>query len=149
MFMLILKIGIITTKPLYMDLRNFVLFHNTIKFEIVDSILDTIKNKKEDIFKLIVSSPFHLGKVKSDLEEMSFLSVTHITKTGMYKDNVIDKDYEYLDISSINVNKGSSLETLANYLNLKKDDILSIGDNLNDIEMFKASYISVAIRKFT
>lgn len=103
--MLTQKTGIITTKPLYMDLRNFVLFHNSIKFEIVDSILDTIKNKKEDIFKLIVSSPFHLDKVKSDLEEMSFLSVTHITKIGMYKDNVIDKEYEYLDISPLNVTK--------------------------------------------
>lgn len=44
---------------------------------------------------------------------------------------------------------GSGLKTLTNYLNLKKDDILSIGDNLNDIEMFNASNISVAIRKFT
>lgn len=146
--MLTPRIGIITTKPLYMDLRNFVLFHGTIKFQIVDSVLDTIKDKKEDIFKLIISSPFHLDKVKSDLDAMSFLSVTHITKTGMYKDSVIDKEYEYLDISPFNVTKGSSLEFLSNYLNLEKENILSIGDNLNDIEMFKASQISVAVRKF-
>lgn len=137
--------GIVTSKPMYMDLRNFVLFHNKIKLEIVDSVLCTIQNKKEDIFKLIVSSPFHLDKVKYDLEEMLNLSVTHITKTGMYKDDIIDKEYEYLDISPINVTKGSSLEILTNYLNLKKEDILSIGDNLNDIEMFKASNISAAV----
>lgn len=143
--MLILRTGIITTKPLYMDLRNFVLFHNAIKFEIVDSVLDYIQDKKEDIFKLIVSSPFHLNKVKSDLEKIAFLSVTHINKTGMYKDSIIDKEYEYLDISPLNVTKGNSLQILSNYLNLSKDNILSIGDNLNDIEMFKASSISVAV----
>ena len=149
MFMLILKIGIITTKPLYMDLRNFVLFHNTIKFEIVDSILDTIKDRKEDIFKLIISSPFRLDKVKSDLDMISSFSITHINKTGIYKDSVIDKEYEYLDISPLNVTKGSALTVLSDYLNLKKEDILSIGDNLNDIDMFKSSQISVAVRKFT
>ena len=149
MFMLILKIGIITTKPLYMDLRNFVLFHNTIKFEIVDSILDTIKDRKEDIFKLIISSPFRLDKVKSDLNMISSFSITHINKTGIYKDSVIDKEYEYLDISPLNVTKGSALTVLSDYLNLRKENILSIGDNLNDIDMFKSSQISVAVRKFT
>lgn len=149
MFMLILKIGIITTKPLYMDLRNFVLFHNTIKFEIVDSILDTIKDRKEDIFKLIISSPFRLDKVKSDLDMISSFSITHINKTGIYKDSVIDKEYEYLDISPLNVTKGSALTVLSDYLNLRKENILSIGDNLNDIDMFKSSQISVAVRKFT
>jgi len=147
--MLILKIGIITTKPLYMDLRNFVLFHNTIKFEIVDSILDTIKDRKEDIFKLIISSPFRLDKVKSDLNMISSFSITHINKTGIYKDSVIDKEYEYLDISPLNVTKGSALTVLSDYLNLRKENILSIGDNLNDIDMFKSSQISVAVRKFT
>lgn len=147
--MLILKIGIITTKPLYMDLRNFVLFHNTIKFEIVDSILDTIKDRKEDIFKLIISSPFRLDKVKSDLDMISSFSITHINKTGIYKDSVIDKEYEYLDISPLNVTKGSALAVLSYYLNLRKENILSIGDNLNDIDMFKSSQISVAVRKFT
>ncbi len=147
--MLILKIGIITTKPLYMDLRNFVLFHNTIKFEIVDSILDTIKDRKEDIFKLIISSPFRLDKVKSDLDMISSFSITHINKTGIYKDSVIDKEYEYLDISPLNVTKGSALTVLSDYLNLRKENILSIGDNLNDIDMFKSSQISVAVRKFT
>ena len=137
--------GIITSKPMYMDLRNFVLFHNKIKLEIVDSVLSNIQNKKEDIFKLIVSSPFHLDKVKCDLEELSNLSVIHITKTGMYKDYIIDKEYEYLDISPLNVNKGSALKFLSNYLNLKKENILSVGDNLNDIEMFKASNISAAV----
>jgi len=80
---------------------------------------------------------------------ISSFSITHINKTGIYKDSVIDKEYEYLDISPLNVTKGSALTVLSDYLNLRKENILSIGDNLNDIDMFKSSQISVAVRKFT
>lgn len=138
-------VGIITPKPEYMDLRNFILFSNRIKLEIVDSVFNKIKEKQEPIFKLIVSSPFHLDKAKSDLLNLTNLSITHITKTGMYKDTIIDKEYEYLDISPKNVTKGNALDTLCKYLNLSRQNILSIGDNLNDINMFKVSNISAAV----
>ena len=128
-----------------MDLRNFILFPNKIKLEIVDSVLDKIKSDNQTVFKLIISSPFHLDKVKKDLSELTNLSITHITKTGIYKDDIIDKEYEYLDISPYNVSKGNALNILCKYLNLDKQNILSIGDNINDIGMFKASYISAAV----
>lgn len=139
------KNGIITSKPLYMDLRNFILFPHKLKFEIVDSVLSRIQNEQTPIFKLVISSPFHLEKVKNDLEEFSNLSVTHINKTGIYKDTIIDKEYEYLDVSPINVSKGNALKILQEYLKIQKQDILSIGDNLNDIDMFEASNIGAAV----
>ncbi len=128
-----------------MDLRNFILFPHKIKFEIVDSLLNHIQNKKEPIFKLIISSPFHLDKVKHELEKITNLSINHISKTGIYKDTIIDKEYEYLDISPINVSKGNALQILRHYLDIDKKDILSIGDNLNDIAMFDASNIKAAV----
>ena len=137
--------GIITSKPMYMDLRNFILFPNKIKFETVDSVLNHIQNKKESISKLIISSPFHLSKAKEELEKITNLSINHIFKTGIYRDDIIDKEYEYLDISPINVTKGNALQILTNYLQVNKNEILSIGDNLNDIDMFKFSTISAAV----
>lgn len=139
------KVGIITSKPQYMDLRNFILFSNKIKIDVVDSVLNTIKKKKENLFKLIISSPFHLDKVKNELQKFTSLSIVHITKTGIYKDNIIDKEYEYLDISPKGVSKGNALQFLCKYLGLNKQNILSIGDNLNDINMFQVSSISAAV----
>ncbi len=137
--------SIITPKPLYMDLRNSVLYHDKVNFEIVNSVLDYAKGNDNSILKLIISSTSSLLEVKEDLEKSTNLNITYITKTGIYKDHIIDKEYEYLDISPVDVSKGSALETLSNYLNLQKDDILSIGDNINDIAMFKVSNISVAL----
>ena len=137
--------GIVTTNLEYMDLRNSILFPNKINFEIVDSVLDYIQKQSATVFKLIISSPVSLSQIKEELEKTTNLTVTHISKTGRYKDKIIDKEYEYLDISPLNVTKGKALEILSQYLELNKEDILSVGDNINDIDMFRASGIGAAV----
>lgn len=137
--------GIVTTNLEYMDLRNSILFPDKINFEIVNSVFEYIKTKNCTVFKLIFSSTSSLSKIKEKLELTTNLTITHITKTGKYKDKIIDKEYEYLDISPLNVTKGKALELLSQYLELKKEDILSVGDNINDIDMFRASGIGAAV----
>lgn len=136
---------IITTEPLYMDLRNSILFPNQIKFEIVNSVFEFIKEKNLPVLKLIISSPFSLVNVKDELENATALNVSHIFKSGIYKDNIINKEYEYLDISPRDVTKGNALNFLKNYLQLENNSILSIGDNLNDASMFNSSFVSIAV----
>lgn len=138
--------GIITPKLMYMDLRNSILFKDKINLEIVDSIFEHLQNEKSNIFKLIVSSTSSLSEVKEELEStVDSITITHIKKLGEYKDQIVDKEYEYLDISPLNVTKGIALQQLVNYLNLEKNDILSIGDNMNDITMFQSSGFSAAV----
>ena len=137
--------SIITTNPLYMDLRNSILFPNQIKFEIVDSVLDYILKENCVVLKLIISSSLELSKFKNSLIENTNLNVTHILKKGKYKDFIINKEYEYLDIAPANVSKGNALQVLMDYLKVEKESILSIGDNLNDIDMFQVSGIGAAI----
>lgn len=136
---------IITEKLMYMDLRSSILFSNTINFVIVDSILDYIEKEKTLILKLVISSSSKLNEVKEELEKITNLSIMHINKTGVYKDTIINKEYEYLDISPSLVSKGNALNILKDYLNLDKENILSIGDNINDITMFESSGIGVAV----
>lgn len=137
--------SIITENPLYLDLRTSILFSEKIELLKVDDIFDYIINQNPVILKLVISSSSSLTEVKNTLEKVTNLTIVHITKTGIYKDTVINKEYEYLDISPLNVTKGYALEILSNYLNVKKEEVLSIGDNINDIDMFKTSGISVAI----
>lgn len=137
--------GIVSTNLEYMDLRNSILFPNEIQFEIVDSVFSYIKKEKATVFKLIISSPSSLLEIKQKLEKNKNLTVSHFSKTGIYKDTIINKEYEYLDISPRNVTKGFALQELSSHLNLEKEDILSIGDNLNDITMFQASGIGAAV----
>lgn len=139
---------IITEKLMYMDLRNFEINKQNnlgLSFKFVPDIREYALNTKDDIFKTIISSEKSLNLAKSQLEACSNFSVTLINKTGQYKDSVIDKNYIYLDISPKNINKSFAISYLSKYLNLNNEDILSIGDNLNDLDMVKNSGIGVAV----
>lgn len=137
--------SIITTKLMYLDLRTSILSKDKMNFQIVPSVLDYIKQERPTILKLVISSPASLSNLKKSLEEKANFSITYVRKTGIYRDTIIDKEYEYLDISPSNVTKGKALEQLKNYLNLETEEVLSIGDNINDIPMFEASGVGVAV----
>lgn len=137
--------SIITTKLLYLDLRTSILSKDKMDFQIVPSVLDYIEKENPTILKLVISSPASLCNLKEELEKKANFSITYVKKTGIYRDTIIDKEYEYLDISPSNVTKGKALEQLKNHLNLQTEEVLSIGDNLNDISMFEASGIGVAV----
>lgn len=51
----------------------------------------------------------------------------------------------YLDITQPSANKGTVVTRLAEHLNIPTSEIVTIGDNYNDISMFKQSGISIAM----
>ena len=53
-------------------------------------------------------------------------------KFGKYKDMIINKEYEYLSIAPQNTNKEEALSFLKKYLHLSNDEVMAVGDNLND-----------------
>lgn len=52
---------------------------------------------------------------------------------------------EWVDCLPKNVNKGSSLDWLLSYLNIKPEEVCVFGDNLNDIEMLTLAGESYAV----
>ena len=137
--------SIITQNLEYMDLRNSILFPSQIKIKIVKNISEYIKKERPTILKLVISSKNNIEELKVELEKRTSLSIVCISKTGKYEDQIIDKEYEYLDISPLNLSKGKALKILEDYLKLPKENILSIGDNINDIDMFRESGIGAAV----
>lgn len=142
---------IITEKLEFMDLRNFILKSQnstSLEFKIVENILDFIEENNLSVFSLIVST-----ETDSLLEFKTLLSINknieyaYINKRGKYKDLIINKDYEYLNIFPTNINKNEALNFLGKYLNISRQDMLAIGDNVNDLEMVKESGIGVAVNE--
>ncbi len=86
-----------------------------------------------------------LDLIKNHIFNTLNLGIQHIKKTGKYKDLIINKEYEYLDITPKNIGKGYALNFLSNFLNVNTKDILAIGDNVNDIDMLKVSGIGVTL----
>ena len=138
---------IISENLLYMDLRNYKLHeqNSLINFTIVKDIQSYILNNKIDVSQLIISSDSSLAEIEKQIVSKLDLSVHLIKKRGIYKDFIINKEYEYLDISPKKTNKNTALNILANYLNINKSEMMAIGDNLNDYEMVKNSGIGIAV----
>lgn len=138
---------IITENLAYMDLRNYKLYEEnpSINFTIVDDIQKYIINNKINVSQLIISSDNSLEDVKSNIAKKINVSMHLIKKRGIYKDFIIDKEYEYLDISPKKTNKNTALNILGNYLNINRSEMMSVGDNLNDYDMIKNSGIGVAV----
>ena len=67
------------------------------------------------------------------------------------KDKVKDKvdisysSYRYLEFNARDVNKGSALRWLADYLDIEVRDVIAIGDNYNDIDMLKGAGFSACV----
>ncbi len=142
---------IISEKELkYMDLRNYKLqqdkhFETSLNITIVDDIKQYITFNKVNVCKLIISSNTDLSSIKDEILQKEDISITTIRKYGKYKDDIINKEYEYLDITPKNINKDTALKILGNYLNVNNDEIMAIGDNLNDLDMVKNSGVGVAV----
>jgi Cof subfamily protein (haloacid dehalogenase superfamily) len=57
---------------------------------------------------------------------------------------IVSHEYNF-ELVNINASKGNSLECLASYLKIPLKDVIAMGDNYNDISMFKKAGISVAM----
>ena len=141
---------IVTEELKFMDLRNYKLqqdkyYDTSLGITVIDDIKQYLTFNKVNVCKLIISSETDLSDIKNKILGKEDISITTIKKYGKYKDNVINKEYEYLDITPKNINKNTALKILRDYLDIENEEIMAIGDNLNDLEMVKNSGIGVAV----
>ena len=144
------NIDIITENFEFMDLRNYKLKNSNsdanAEFVVVPDLLDYIENNHIEVFSVVISSSKNnLNSFKEMLSINPNIDCTYINKRGMYRDNIINKDYEYLSINAKDTNKDIALQHLKNILDIKKEEVLAIGDNINDLEMVKNAGVGVAV----
>ena len=141
---------IVSEELKYMDLRNYKLqknkYHDSaLGITLVSDIKQYLMFNKVNVCKLIISSEKDLSNIKNEILKTDDVSVTTIKKYGEYKDQVINKEYEYLDISPKGINKSTALKILGDYLKIQSNEIMAVGDNLNDLDMVKNSGVGVAV----
>jgi len=141
-------IEIISEELMYMDLRNFVIESGStseLKFKLVDDIEDYITNNDDPVFSAIFTRENDLREFENIISVNKEIASTFISKRGRYKDYIINKEYEYVNIAPKNIDKDIALDFLTEYLGIKKEEIMTIGDNVNDLRMVKNAGIGVAV----
>ncbi|MNO95595.1 Sugar phosphatase YidA [compost metagenome] len=100
---------------------------NEMDFNLVD--------KNDEIVKIMfIDEPEILSKALDNLPEDLYNKYTIVRSTPFF-----------LEFLNINSNKGTGIEALANYLKIKKEEIICIGDADNDRHMVEYAGLGVAM----
>ena len=80
------------------------------------------------------------------VKDIEVLDVSHMSKK-IIRDGTdeVELKYYYTEISSKNVDKWFALEKLAEKLNITSQEIMAIGDNVNDKMMMEKAGLGVAM----
>ena len=124
---------------------------NKTHINIVENVYDYIANRDEKIVKITICDKNQvifksiMRKLK-ELDEIEVLEVSHMSRK-MIKQGTeeIPIEYFYTEISAKNVDKWNAIEFLKEKMNIKTEEIIAIGDNVNDKKMLENAGLGVAM----
>ena len=120
---------------------------------IVENMKEYIKNLKEEKFlkvticdenKFIFNA---IGKKLKELSGIEILDVLHMSRKLIKQgtqDIVIE--YFYTEISLENVDKWIAIQEILKLEKIEKDEVITIGDNINDLKMLKNAGLGIAMK---
>lgn len=107
----------------------------------VNIVKITICDENQSIFNRIINKMSLINDIEIlDVEHMSRKTI----KSGTEEINI---GYYYTEIMNKNVNKWNAIEKLIEILKISKEEVMTIGDNVNDKEMVEKAGLGVAIGK--
>lgn len=123
---------------------------------IVKDMYTYIKESKEEKFikisicdnsKTVFNSIIKKVKMIGNIE---VLDVSHISRKIIKQGTEeIPIEYYYTEISEKNVDKWYAIEYLIKKLNIRKDEVIAIGDNINDKKMIENAGLGIVMEKST
>lgn len=126
------------------------------KISIVENMYEYVKNKKDEKFlKMTICDESQtvfrsiIRKLRR-IEGIEVLDVSHMSrKTIKQGTEEVTVEYYYTEITMKNVDKWEALEYLIQKLNITKEEVIAIGDNVNDKQMIKEAGLGVAMEGST
>lgn len=114
------------------------------KISIIENIYEYVKNKKEDKFLKITICDDNQTVFQSiirklrKIEEIEVLDVSHMSRKTIKQGTEEKKiEYYYTEITMRNVDKWEAIQYLMEKLNISKEEVMAIGDNVNDKKMIQ------------
>ena len=126
------------------------------KINLVKNMYEYIQNKEDVKFLKITicdesKAVFNsiIRKIK-EIKDIEVLEISHMSrKTIKQGTEEFEISYYYTEISAGDVDKWNAIEFLMEKLKIKREKIMTIGDNLNDRKMIENAGIGVAMGQST
>ena len=124
---------------------------NKTHIKIVENLYKYLEERNEKVIKITICDNDKLifnsilKKFKT-IDEIEVLEVSHMSRKIIRQGTEeVPIEYYYTEISAKNVDKWNTIEILAEKLNIKKEEIVAIGDNVNDEKMIKEAGLGIAM----
>ena len=126
------------------------------KINLVKNMYEYIQNKEDVKFLKITicdesKAVFNsiIRKIK-EIKDIEVLEISHMSrKTIKQGTEEFEISYYYTEISAGDVDKWNAIEFLMEKLKIKREEIMAIGDNLNDRKMIENAGLGVAMGQST
>ena len=123
---------------------------------IVENMYEYVENMKDDKFLKITicdenDAIFHsiIKKVK-EISDIEILDISHMSRKIIKQGTEeIPVEYFYTEISASNVDKWEAIEFLRKRIGLEKEELMAIGDNINDKKMIENAGMGIAMKGST
>lgn len=128
---------------------------NKTQINIVENIYNYISNRDEKVVKITICDNHQvifnsiMRKLK-EISEIEVLEVSHMSRK-IIKQGTEDVpiEYFYTEISAKNVDKWNAIEFLKEKMKIEKNEIIAIGDNMNDKTMIENAGLGIAMGEST
>ena len=128
---------------------------NKTQINIVENIYNYISNSDEKVVKITICDNHQvifnsiMRKLK-EISEIEVLEVSHMSRK-IIKQGTEDVpiEYFYTEISAKNVDKWNAIEFLKEKIRIEKNEIIAIGDNMNDKTMIENAGLGIAMGEST
>ena len=128
---------------------------NKTHINIIENIYDYISQREEKILKITICDDNQtifnsiMRKLK-EINDIEILEVSHMSRKIIRQGTEeVPIEYFYTEISAKNVDKWDAIEQLAQKLNIKNEEIIAIGDNINDKKMIQNAGMGIAMEGST
>ena len=118
----------------------------------MQDIYEYVERKHPDILKIIICDEDrvifnHIIETMKTVEDVEVLEVEHMSKKIIrIGDEQFPVEYFYTEVTNKDSNKWTAIKFLIEQLNIKEQEVICIGDNMNDYEMVKNAGVGVAMQ---
>lgn len=120
--------------------------------EVTTDIYNYIANNELDILKIIIcdSSKIIFNNIIEKLKKIKnveVLDVSHMSKKLIRcGTEEVQIEYFYTEVTNKNTNKWDAINFLINKLDIKKEEAICIGDNVNDLKMIENAGVGIVMK---
>lgn len=127
-------------------------FDKRTNINIVQNVYEYVENLEDNKFlKITICDDseiifFRIIEKFKKINNIDVLDVSHMSRK-IIKDGTeeVPIEYYYTEITNKNVDKWTAIEYLIEKINIKKEEVIAIGDNINDKLMIKNAGVGVAM----